>query len=75
MREGGTMTKWVPTGNRLMDRAYLRDGDLVHTGEALLVALLLHTKGKTRRGQNELEQVSKMLNDPNLNKRKTSRRK
>jgi hypothetical protein len=58
-----------------MDRAYLRDGDLIHTGEALLVALLLHTKGKTKRGQNELEQVSKMLDDPNLNKRKTTRRK
>lgn len=69
------MAKWVPTGNRLMDRAYLRDGNLVHTGEALLVALLLHTKGKTKRGQNELEQVSKMLDDPNLNKRKTPRRK
>jgi len=69
------MAKWVPVGNRLMDRAYLRDGNLIHTGEALLVALLLHTKGKTQRGQNELEQVSKMLNDPNLNKRKTPRRK
>lgn len=69
------MAKWVPVGNRLMDRAYLRDGSLIHTGEALLVALLLHTKGKTRRGQNELEQVSKMLDDPNLNKRKNPRRK
>ncbi|QNN99233.1 hypothetical protein SEA_FAUST_154 [Streptomyces phage Faust] len=69
------MAKWVPVGNRLMDRAYLRDGNLIHTGEALLVALLLHTKGKTKRGQNELEQVSKMLDDPNLNKRKTPRRK
>lgn len=69
------MTKWVPTGNRLMDRAYLRDGSLVHTGEALLVALLLHTKGKTKRGQSELEQVSKMLDDPNLNKKRIPRKR
>lgn len=69
------MSKWVPMGNRLMDRAYLRDGNLIHTGEALLVALLLHTKGKTKRGQNEMQQVSKMLDDPNLNKKRNPRRK
>lgn len=66
--------KWVPVGNRLMDRAYLRDGNLIHTGEALLVALLFHTKGKTKRGQNELAEVSKIMKDPNLNKRKTPRK-
>lgn len=69
------MSKWVPTGNRMMDRAYLRDGNVIHTGEALLLALLVHAKGKTKRGQNELEQVSKMLNDPNLNRKRTPRRK
>lgn len=69
------MSNWVPVGNRLMDRAYLRDGDVVHTGEALLLALLVHAKGKTRRSQNELEQVSKMLDDPNLNRKRTPRRK
>jgi len=58
-----------------MDKAYLRDGDVVHTGEALLLALLVHAKGKTRRSQNELEQVSKMLDDPNLNRKRTPRRK
>ena len=69
------MSNWVPVGNRLMDKAYLRDGDVVHTGEALLLALLVHAKGKTRRSQNELEQVSKMLDDPNLNRKRTPRRK
>lgn len=69
------MSKWIPIGNRLMDRAYLRDGSVIHTGEALLLALLVHAKGKTKRGQNELEQVSKMLNDPNLNRKRTPRRK
>lgn len=69
------MSKWVPVGNRLMDRAYLRDGSVIHTGEALLLALLVHAKGKTQRGQNELEQVSKMLDDPNLNHKRTPRRK
>lgn len=69
------MSSWVPVGNRLMDRAYLRDGDVIHTGEALLLALLVHAKGKTRRSQNELEQVSKMLDDPNLNRKRKTRRK
>lgn len=70
-----TKTKWIPVGNRMMDRAYLRDGDVVHTGEALLLALLFHAKGKTRRGQDELLQVSKMLDDPNIDKKRTPRRK
>lgn len=60
--------KWVPMGNRVMDRAWLRDGDVIHTGEALLLAVLLHTKGKTGRSQNDLEQVARMLNDPNQRK-------
>ena len=67
--------KWVPVGNRMMDRAYLRDGDVVHTGEALLLALLFHAKGKTRRGTDELKQVSKMLDDPNLNKKRIPRKR
>lgn len=68
------MSKWVPVGDRLMDRAYLRDGSVIHTGEALLLALLVHAKGKTKRGQNEMQQVSKMLDDPNLNRKRTPRR-
>jgi len=68
-------SKWVPVGNRIMDKAYLRDGSLVHTGEALLLALLFHAKGKTKRGNDELKQVAKMLDDPNIQKKRTPRRK
>lgn len=67
--------KWVPVGNRMMDRAYLRDGSVFHTGEALLLALLVHTKGKTKRGAEEMNHIAKIMNDPNLDKRKTSRKR
>lgn len=50
---------------RILHRAYLRDGDITHTGEALALAMLLHAKA-TGRSKKELDQVSKMLNDPNL---------
>jgi len=76
LREGAQMSKWIQPGNRIMDKAYLRHKRVTYTGEQLVLALLLHTKGKTSRGQNELEQVAKMLDDPNVNrKRKTPRRK
>lgn len=59
------MGRYVEPGRRLMDRAYLRDGDVVHTGEALALALLLHTHGDKKRNRKDIEQVGKMLNDPN----------
>lgn len=62
------MSKWVEPGTRVMDRAWLRDGDIIHTGEALALALLLHTRGK--RSQSEIEHVAKMLNDPNRRKKR-----
>ncbi|QQO39820.1 hypothetical protein SEA_BELFORT_160 [Streptomyces phage Belfort] len=58
-----------------MDKAYLRDGSVTYTGEQLVLALLLHTKGRTKRGSGELEQVAKMLDDPNINRKRTPRRK
>lgn len=64
------MMQWIDTGNQIMNRAWLRDGDTIYTGEALVLACLLHAKGKTKRGQEELEQVAKMLGDPNLRKEK-----
>lgn len=48
-----------------MDIAYLRDGNILHTGESLVLALLLHAKGKTVRGKDEMSHLSKMMNDPN----------
>lgn len=53
---------------RILHRAYLRDGDITYTGEALALAMLLHAKGKTDRGAKEVEQIGKMLDDPNLPK-------
>ncbi|QBP30954.1 hypothetical protein KNU49_gp100 [Streptomyces phage EGole] len=54
-----------------MDRAYMRDrSGNVHTGEALLLALLLHAKGKTKRGQEEMTEVGKIMKDRNLPKEK-----
>jgi len=67
------MSKYLPIGNRLMDTAYLRDGNVEHTGEALLLALILHTKGKTKRSKQELEEIGKLFNDPNVTT-KTNRR-
>ncbi|AIW02669.1 hypothetical protein SEA_EVY_201 [Streptomyces phage Evy] len=63
--------KWIAPGTRLMDRAYMRDrSGNVHTGEALLLALLLHAKGRTKRSQDELTDVSKIMKDRNLPKEK-----
>lgn len=42
----------------------------VHTGEALLLAMLLHAKGKTKRGQSEMTDVAKIMKDRNLPKEK-----
>lgn len=64
------MTRWISPGNRIMDRAWMRSGKTVYTGEALVLALLLHAKGKTKRGREEMEQVAKMMRDPNLNKKR-----
>lgn len=54
-----------------MDKAYMYDkSGNVHTGEALLIALLLVAKGKTSRGQQEMLQVGKLMKDRNLPKEK-----
>lgn len=65
--------KYTVPGRRVMDVAYLRDGDSEHTGEALVLACLLHAKGKTNRADNEVKKVGEMLNDPNLDKRNPHR--
>lgn len=66
-----TKKKWISPGNRVMDKAYMYDkSGNVHIGEALMLALLLHTKGKTKRGQNEMLDVAKLMKDRNLPKEK-----
>lgn len=65
--------KWIEPGSRIMDKAYMYDkSGNVHTGEALLLAMLLHTKGKTKRGQDELLEVGKIMKDRNLSKEQRS---
>ena len=59
--------KYITPGARVMDNAWHRDDrGNVHTGEALLLALILHTKGKTKRGKKEVEHLSRLLDDPNM---------
>jgi hypothetical protein len=69
------MSKFIEPGKRFMDIAYLRDGSVIHTGEALALAILLHAKGRTKRASEEVNQVAKMLDDPNLKTKRTPRRK
>jgi hypothetical protein len=69
------MTQYIKPNKRVMDLAYLRDGNVVHTGEALLLALLIAAKGKTKRGAEEVKQVAKMLDDPNIEKPKRKPRR
>ena len=70
------MKKWIAPGTRVMDRAYMYDkSGNVHTGEALLLALLLHAKGKTKRGQSEMADVGKIMKDRNLPKENRGKRR
>ncbi len=48
-----------------MDRAYIRDGVTSHTGEALLIACLMHTKGAGRESK-EMRDLRKIMKDRNL---------
>lgn len=57
--------KFIEPGMRIMDRAYLKDGDSEYTGEALLLACLLHAKGKSRKSD-DFKDVQKIMNDPNV---------
>lgn len=51
--------------SRLMYRAYIRDGENLHTGEALLLACLLHAKGKSRRSD-DMSDVQRIMRDHNV---------
>lgn len=50
--------------NRLMDRAYLMDGKSLHTGEALLLATLLHSQGAGR-NSDDMKDLQRIMQDPN----------
>lgn len=51
--------------SRLMYRAVLRDGTTEHTGEALLLACLLHAKGKGRKSP-DMSDVQRIMRDHNV---------
>ena len=59
------MTKYVDTFYRIATRAYMYDkaGNL-YTGEQLMLALLLHSKGGSRNMDDE-KYVGRLLDDPN----------
>jgi hypothetical protein len=47
---------------RIMDIAYIRDKDLIHTDEAVVLAMLLKTHSKTQRSRAEVENVDAIVN-------------
>lgn len=51
--------------SRLLYRAYLVDGDTVHTGEALLLACLMHTTGGSRKSEH-MADVQRIMRDKNV---------
>lgn len=58
--------KWVDATYRLGTNAFARDRyNNVITGEALMLALLLHTKKNERTKHNE-EEIAQLLDDPNI---------
>lgn len=57
----------------IMKMAYLRDGDVIHSGEALLLAMLLHTKAQRESKEMHL-QVARMLDDPNTRNPRRNRK-
>ncbi len=61
-----TMSKDLPVGGRIMDRAYYRDkNDIEHTGEALVLACLLYVrKGRTSKAEEELKDVLNVYGHP-----------
>lgn len=52
---------------RLIYRCYIRDGKNLHTGEAVLLACMLHAKGKGRKSP-DMTEVQRIFRDKNLDK-------
>jgi hypothetical protein len=53
----------------VMDHAYIRDGNVLHTDESVILACLLHTKGKGR-GTKDMTDVQRIMKDANLEEKK-----
>lgn len=43
----------------------MRDGKIMYTGQALLIAMLVHSKGSDRDSE-DMEEVRKIMKDVNL---------
>lgn len=51
-------------GNWVISRAYMRDGSVTYTGEALLIACLMHAKGEDRSSK-DMDDVRRIMRDHN----------
>lgn len=53
------MARFIEAGTtRVMDRAWMRDGKNIHTGEALVLACLMHVrKERTVKQEEELKEI------------------
>lgn len=59
-------TKIANNTTQLINQAWAFDGDRVLTGEALILAVLLHTHGDDR-NSDDFKTVQKLMNDINYN--------
>lgn len=66
-----TMTKEIDRLDvrHVMNRAWMRDGDIIIDGEALMLALLIHTKGAGRNTK-DMRDLQKIMKDHNLDPKK-----
>jgi hypothetical protein len=55
----------VQTGWRMNQIAYIRDENTTHYGEAVILACLLHSKGRGRQSKDMLD-VQRIMHDQNL---------
>jgi len=66
------MAKYTDPAYRIAKNAFMRDHyDNEYTGEQLMLALLLHCKGQ--RTMESVQEVAKLMDDPNINKKTRSK--
>ena len=51
---------------RIMDLAYIRNGDITYTDESVILACLLHAQSRKGRGSKDMIEVRKIMKDKNL---------
>lgn len=50
---------------RVINRAWAYDGKLMHTGEALLLGMLMHVRGNDRKSK-DMRDIQRLMKDPNV---------